>query len=887
MSSSLSDRAHSLVAHWGAPVANSWNSAGGVVSDFGQDSGSVVSSTVLSLAGTQIFTIGTSATAALISAIQTGLWSNPTVWSLGRLPGPTDTVIIGSPYRIVLNTSSTISRFALNSGATYDDSAFTLTVTGNVALNGTWTGSGKLSLTTSSDTISGTGTATGKSTLEIAGGNKIIASSANLTLKIVAILSDDTLNNSGILTLDTLRGASTTSVFNNLSGSTLTVNGLLLSTGTLNAGQCPNTVIYDGSVAQAIKPATYCSVVVSGSGAKTLNSGSMTISSGASLNLAVGPTLTFGSGSSVSTPGTGKIALEAGSKYINLSNSAPTLDVKCAISGSEGWRMVAAPDNVRVNSMFAAPFVTQGFSGSTYPALQPNLLWWDETSQGTSLQAWRQPSTSSDTVKLGRGYMYYVFNGAQKADLSGNYGDVLPQTMDALGAEQPLTSAFDFGVTATTRSASGSPDTTYIDTNFVDYGWNLVGNPSPSTIDWNAASGWTKTKMDGTIYVWDPADTTGGYKTWNGTTGNLGSGLIAPYQAFWVKANGSNPLLQCDNGVKSAGGAFLGKIVAGVESTTIVPADTVTMKVTHLAKPNSLVKEDSAKEQKSNATSVPVLTLTLSAAGLQSQAYLMFSQNGKLTYDPYDAFSLIPLSDNYLILYTVAGTGQPAMQIQDLPDSGFGEPSILPVSLGGSIGGQPLSATFTLRWSLAGKLPDGCNIALMDDASGKAYAMDVQGELTFPYNTPGDLSPSGVNVMGKTSGHSSLQRSLSIPYRPRVFTAPSSGLSKASSGSRFRIVISANNNVTGYLPTTPELAQNYPNPFNPTTNISFSLPSRNRVKIEIFNILGQKITTLNDEEFGAGSHVVRWNAIGASSGVYFCRMIVGDTKQTKKMLLIR
>jgi hypothetical protein len=69
-----------------------------------------------------------------------------------------------------------------------------------------------------------------------------------------------------------------------------------------------------------------------------------------------------------------------------------------------------------------------------------------------------------------------------------------------------------------------------------DQGFNLVGNPYPSPIDWNAASGWTKTNIGGDIWIWNPADTL--YAVWDGTTStNDGSRYIYPGQAFYVQVN--------------------------------------------------------------------------------------------------------------------------------------------------------------------------------------------------------------------------------------------------------------------------------------------------------------------------------------------------------------
>jgi hypothetical protein len=92
--------------------------------------------------------------------------------------------------------------------------------------------------------------------------------------------------------------------------------------------------------------------------------------------------------------------------------------------------------------------------------------------------------------------------------------------------------------------------------------------------------------------------------------------------------------------------------------------------------------------------------------------------------------------------------------------------------------------------------------------------------------------------------------------------------------------------------TTTSLLQNYPNPFNPETQIKFVLPKPARVKLEVYNLLGQKVVTLIDKEMAAGSNTVVWdgkNETGenVSSGIYFYRLESGDLKETKKMVIVR
>lgn len=92
--------------------------------------------------------------------------------------------------------------------------------------------------------------------------------------------------------------------------------------------------------------------------------------------------------------------------------------------------------------------------------------------------------------------------------------------------------------------------------------------------------------------------------------------------------------------------------------------------------------------------------------------------------------------------------------------------------------------------------------------------------------------------------------------------------------------------------TTNSLQQNYPNPFNPETQIRFVLPKPARVKLEVYNLLGQKVVTLLDREMTAGPNTIVWDGKNGkgenvSSGIYFYRLEAGDLKETKKMIIVR
>ncbi|HYG20207.1 MAG TPA: T9SS type A sorting domain-containing protein [Ohtaekwangia sp.] len=142
--------------------------------------------------------------------------------------------------------------------------------------------------------------------------------------------------------------------------------------------------------------------------------------------------------------------------------------------------------------------------------------------------------SNTETFMPGRGYSLFVRGALLSTaawDLHGiiNSGNVAPVSLPV----------------SYTSSGTAAND-----------GWNLVGNPFPSAIDWNASTGWTKANLENIIYVPDNGSASAlQYASWNGVTGtNGGSRYIATGQAFWVKANGvGTPLLQVNENVKAPG----------------------------------------------------------------------------------------------------------------------------------------------------------------------------------------------------------------------------------------------------------------------------------------------------------------------------------------------
>lgn len=89
------------------------------------------------------------------------------------------------------------------------------------------------------------------------------------------------------------------------------------------------------------------------------------------------------------------------------------------------------------------------------------------------------------------------------------------------------------------------------------------------------------------------------------------------------------------------------------------------------------------------------------------------------------------------------------------------------------------------------------------------------------------------------------------------------------------------------LPTVYSLEQNYPNPFNPSTSIKFTIPEAGFVTLKIYNILGQEVATLVNENMNPGTKEIKFNAANLSSGIYIYKLEANKFSATKKMVLLK
>ncbi len=151
---------------------------------------------------------------------------------------------------------------------------------------------------------------------------------------------------------------------------------------------------------------------------------------------------------------------------------------------------------------------------------------------------------------------------------------------------------------------------------------------------------------------------------------------------------------------------------------------------------------------------------------------------------------------------------------------------------------------------------------LLKSVSGSGGVLFSHNEQNFHYATAGE------SIIGNVANENNLLRSGFWGY-------PLPGISGTEEHARAAV------------PDAFQLYQNYPNPFNPTTVIKYDLPKPTNVKLEIFNILGERILTLvNSELINAGYHQVVWNGRNqsgsrVSSGIYFYRLLVKSGADNK------
>lgn len=584
--------------------------------------------------------------------------------------------------------------------------------------------------------------------------------------------------------------------------------------------------------------------------------------------------LTLNSGILVMAPGTSLVTTQVSS------TGSAAVRMQLEIDGLYGYRMISSPVETDLTDLLDN-FITQGVTGSDWPTRQPNFLWFDETaaSEGTTANAsWRNGLQNgfAELVSVGRGYFFYIFgdmtsnNPALNQDVDTDYNTPLPRTLSATGVETAFQGEtpgpFNFGV-----SYSGTRGTGFDHL----HGWNLVGNPTTATLDWDNATAWTRENMDATFYVWDPSANAGAgdYLYWNTVSGTLPSeGLITPFQSFWVKANGTTGLeLSFTQDAKVTGGEYVGG--------------------------QSVQQEDELSHL--------VLDMELASEELASQLQLSFSGEGALDKDRFDAYRLEPPGGTpHLTFFTTTGSGEHLpLAINHLPEE-FEETLRIPLQVGGKRSGEPFSGDFELTWQLPASWPEAWSVTLMDHHTREAIDMRTWQSYPFWHNSSSGVSLMEAEEGGATSSDNKMGREepphyLQIPKevvmneraRPAEGTGEANRPSLMSSTPAARFTIHINpaglSADPGYRPDEVELMQNYPNPSSGSTTVPFALPEPAEVRLELFDMLGRRVRVLLDSSYPAGLHEEEMALEDLSSGIYIYRLQVGSETLSRKLVIVQ
>ncbi|MBO6534900.1 MAG: FG-GAP repeat protein [Balneolaceae bacterium] len=476
------------------------------------------------------------------------------------------------------------------------------------------------------------------------------------------------------------------------------------------------------------------------------------------------------------------------------------------ITGDEGFRMLGTHASGKVFGDLIDRYWTQGFTNSDAPNYGQNVWTWDVSSQ--NWQVLRNSET--DSLEAATGFLMYMF-----AD-DDNNGDVegFPKTYSAPAA---FTSLNNYA----TRTNTG---VIYPFNDLANDDFFLLSNPFVKNIDWDSPTGWTRTNMSNTFYVW--SDAANAWLTWNGITGTKSDGLISAGQSVFVQASGGT------------GSMVLREAIQTTSSTPILKQ---------------------AVEYK------PVnFTVALESEDLISKAQLSFHENGAIGKDRFDGVVMNPLATEFVQLGLVDVNQQLPLSIHSLPMDGevsYVIPLMINSSGAGSVGTLSVSG-------LDVDLEDW-SMFLVDNISGEE--IELENEVSIAIE---------LDQIAQKQHHSD--------YLPGpVYTKQKSKTANSRYALIVRTGNKVSNEIVDN-PTTIRLHQNYPNPFNPSTIISFDLHEASIVSLRVYDVLGREVEHLIQNEFKqAGTYEVKFNASDLASGVYIYQLNAGSVILTKKLSLTK
>jgi hypothetical protein len=201
------------------------------------------------------------------------------------------------------------------------------------------------------------------------------------------------------------------------------------------------------------------------------------------------------------------------------------------------------------------------------------------------------------------------------------------------------------------------------------------------------------------------------------------------------------------------------------------------------------------------------------------------------------------------------------------------------------VGGNKISSTSDggSTWTPISPIPTGLSLFYVEYVNGTPGSYVI----TSNSNTGGPVPAVPGSAYSNDNG-ANWNYINNLPYGPVSFSSPNNGWCAGLNDSVYKWVgFPTEVNENSFTADDFRLDQNYPNPFNPSTTIHFLVQSSEFVTLKVFDVLGNEVATLVNEEKPAGSYEVNFKASNLSSGVYLYKLQAGSFIETKKMLLMK